>query len=82
MNAIIGFTALIAEPGQSESQRASYSEIVMNSCNQLVDVVSDIIEISNIEAGILSYRKDVLQCELTSWPRCTSSTGSGLRKRS
>ncbi len=58
MNAIIGFTALMAEPGQSESQRASYSEIIMNSCNQLVDVVSDIIEISNIEAGILTYRKE------------------------
>ncbi len=58
MNAIIGFTSLIAEPGQSDSQRASYSEIIMNSCNQLVDVVSDIIEISNIEAGILTYRKE------------------------
>ncbi|MGE5349550.1 MAG: ATP-binding protein [Actinomycetota bacterium] len=58
MNAIIGFTSLIAEPGQSDSQRESYSEIIMNSCNQLVDVVSDIIEISNIEAGILTYRKE------------------------
>jgi len=58
MNAIIGFTSLIAEPGQPDSQRASYSEIIMNSCNQLVDVVSDIIEISNIEAGILTYRKE------------------------
>jgi PAS domain S-box-containing protein len=58
MNAIIGFTSLIAEPGQSDSQRESYSEIIMNSCNQLIDVVSDIIEISNIEAGILTYRKE------------------------
>lgn len=58
MNAIIGFTSLIAEPGQSDSQRASYSEIIMNSCNQLIDVVSDIIEISNIEAGILTCRKE------------------------
>ena len=58
MNAIIGFTSLIAEPGQPDSQRESYSEIIMNSCNQLVDVVSDIIEISNIEAGILTYRKE------------------------
>lgn len=58
MNAIIGFTSLIAEPGQSDSQRESYSEIIMNSCNQLVDVVSDIIEVSNIEAGILTYRKE------------------------
>jgi len=58
MNAIIGFTSLMADPGQSDSQRESYSEIIMNSCNQLVDVVSDIIEISNIEAGILTYRKE------------------------
>jgi signal transduction histidine kinase len=59
MNAIIGFTALMAEPGQSDDVRASYSEIIMNSCNQLIDVVSDIIEISNIEAGILTYRKEI-----------------------
>jgi PAS domain S-box-containing protein len=59
MNAIIGFTALMAEPGQPDDVRASYSEIIMNSCNQLIDVVSDIIEISNIEAGILTYRKEI-----------------------
>lgn len=58
MNAIIGFTALMSEPGQSDDLRASYSEIVMNSCNQLVGVVSDIIEISNIEAGIMTYRRE------------------------
>lgn len=58
MNAIIGFAALMAEPGQPDEVRASYSEIIMNSCNQLVDVVSDIIEISNIEAGILSFRRE------------------------
>ena len=58
MNAIIGFTALMAAPGQTDELRASYSEIIMNSCNQLIDVVSDIIEISNIEAGILTYRKE------------------------
>ncbi|MRR21719.1 PAS domain S-box protein [bacterium] len=59
MNAIIGFSALMAEPGQTDEVRKSYSEIIMNSCNQLMDVVSDIIEISNIEAGILKYRKEI-----------------------
>jgi len=58
MNAIIGFSALMAEPGQDDEARASFSEIIMNSCNQLMEVVSDIIEISNIEAGILKYRKE------------------------
>lgn len=58
MNAIIGFTSLMAEPGQPDKVRTSYSEIIMNSCDQLVDVVSDIIEISNIEAGILTFRKE------------------------
>jgi PAS domain S-box-containing protein len=58
MNAIIGFSALMAEPGQTDDLRASYTEIIMNSCSQLIDVVSDIIEISNIEAGILTYRKE------------------------
>lgn len=68
MNAIIGFSALMAEPGQTDETRASFSEIIMNSCNQLMGVVSDIIEISNIEAGILKYRKETfnLKTQLTS----------------
>ncbi len=57
MNAIIGFSTLLAEPGQHDEQKDLYSEIIMNSCDQLVEVVSDIIEISNIEAGILKYKK-------------------------
>jgi PAS domain S-box-containing protein len=53
MNAIVGFCSLLNEPEQSEDTRLSYIEIILNSSNHLLSVVSDIIEISNIEAGIL-----------------------------
>jgi len=60
MNAIIGFSALLGEPGQTDETRASFIEVINNSSNHLLAVVSDIIEISNIEAGILKYNEEVL----------------------
>ena len=57
MNAIIGFAALLNEPGLDDESRKSYSEIITQSSNQLLTTVIDIIEISNIEAGIFQYEK-------------------------
>ncbi len=57
MNAIIGFASLINEPGLDDESRKSYSEIITQSSNQLLTTVIDIIEISNIEAGIFQYEK-------------------------
>jgi PAS domain S-box-containing protein len=64
MNAIIGFSSLITEPGQTDDSRAYFAQVISGSCNQLLEVVSDIIEISNIEAGILKYKKE--NCNINS----------------
>ncbi len=53
MNAIVGFSALLSEPGLDTSGQQSYIEIISQSSDQLLTIVSDIIEISNIEAGII-----------------------------
>ena len=53
MNAIIGFSALLNEPELDKESQNSYTEIITQSSNHLLSIVSDIIEISNIEAGIL-----------------------------
>jgi PAS domain S-box-containing protein len=57
MNAIIGFAALLNEPGLDDDSRKSYADIITQSSNQLLTTVIDIIEISNIEAGIFQYEK-------------------------
>ena len=53
LNAIVGFSALLGEPGETEETRNSFIEIIRGSSDYLLDIVSGIIEISNIEAGIL-----------------------------
>jgi hypothetical protein len=53
MNAIIGFSSMLNEPDLDKESQNSYIEIISQSSNHLLSIVSDIIEISNIEAGIL-----------------------------
>ena len=57
LNAIIGFAALINEPGLDDESRKSYTEIITQSSDQLLAIVIDIIEISNIQAGIFKLDK-------------------------
>jgi PAS domain S-box-containing protein len=51
MNAIVGFTALLDDSSIDDSTRRSYTGIITQSTNQLLALISDIVEISNIEAG-------------------------------
>jgi PAS domain S-box-containing protein len=53
MNAIIGFSALLNEPDLNQETQRSYLKIITDSSDQLLAIVNDIIEISNIEVGIL-----------------------------
>jgi CheY-like chemotaxis protein len=64
MNAISGFASLLAEPGLTEERKSSYIEVILGSSDHLLSVVSDIIEISNIEAGILKYNQEVVNLNL------------------
>lgn len=51
MNAISGFSALLLEPGLSKEKLKSFVNIINVSSQQLLAVISDIIDISKIEAG-------------------------------
>ncbi len=53
MNAIVGFTTLLRESDITDESRNSYLEIITQSSNHLLSIVTDIIEVSNIEAGKL-----------------------------
>lgn len=51
MNAIVGFSALLNEPGIDDKTTKSYIDIIMKSSDHLLSIITDIIEISNIEAS-------------------------------
>lgn len=51
LNAIVGFTGLLDSPGLSDDTRRHYIDMVSQSSSQLLSIISDIVEISNIETG-------------------------------
>jgi two-component system sensor histidine kinase/response regulator len=51
MNAIVGFTALLDEPDLEPESRTQFINIIYQSTNQLLSIISDIVDISNIETN-------------------------------
>jgi PAS domain S-box-containing protein len=51
MNGILGFSTMLADPTLTKEARDTYLKIVNSSCDQLLHIVNDIIDISKIEAG-------------------------------
>jgi len=57
MNGIMGFSMMLADPSLQNQTREAYAKIITSSCDQLLHIVNDIIDISKIEAGQI----DILQ---------------------
>ena len=51
MNAIVGFSRFINNPDLMPEKRKHYTEIIVESSNQLLAIIDDIISIASIEAG-------------------------------
>ena len=51
MNAIVGFTTLLDDPDLQAGNRKQYIDIIYQSSNQLLSIITDIVDISNIETG-------------------------------
>lgn len=51
LHAIMGFSEFLFDPGLSEEDRKGYVQIIKVSSMQLLSVISDILDISTIEAG-------------------------------
>jgi len=56
MNAIIGFSDFLLQPGLSKKEFDRYVHIIRASSQQLLAIISDIIDISKIEAGQFSIK--------------------------
>ena len=57
MNAIVGFSTLLNEPNLSPETRGSFIETIIQSSNNLLTIINDIVEISNIEAKLVKISK-------------------------
>jgi CheY-like chemotaxis protein len=53
LNAILGFSSLLGEDNLTRDEREEYNRIIQGSSNTLLDLISDILDISKIEAGQL-----------------------------
>lgn len=51
MNAIIGFSEFLSDPDLQPEKRKEFADIIVQNCNQLLSIISDIISIATLEAG-------------------------------
>lgn len=59
LNSIIGFSELLSDPEFESNQRFEFARIITNSGNNLLAIISDIMDISKIEAGQVEVRKSI-----------------------
>lgn len=60
MNVIVGFTSLMDSSTLSDETRKQYIDIIAQSSNQLLTIISDIVDISNIETGHIKVSQDMV----------------------
>lgn len=65
VNAIVGFSNLIAEPGITNEARKKFLDIIINSSDELLTITSDFNEISNLENNLsISVKQEANLAEL------------------
>lgn len=54
LNSIVGFAELLSDPSQPIQKKSSFSRIISVNSQKLIRIISDVIEISQIQSGQLS----------------------------
>ncbi len=82
LNGLLGLAQLARTPGLDESRRSGYLDQIVDSARSLAEIVSDILDLSKIEAGRLSIESAPFHLGrlLASLQRsyATLATGRGL----
>lgn len=63
LNSIIGFSELLLDPFFKEQKHEEFARLINTSGNNLLTIISDIMDISKIEAGQLSVEKSVFSVQ-------------------
>jgi signal transduction histidine kinase/CheY-like chemotaxis protein len=61
MNGVIGFSEMLADPELTPASRMEYASIIIDCSRQLLSIVNDILDISRIEAGLVSLSREEVQ---------------------
>lgn len=64
MNGLAGFAELIILPDITDEMRQMYAGVINNSCNQLLSIISDVIDISKIETNQMEIREKPVKPDL------------------
>ncbi|MFA6233967.1 MAG: ATP-binding protein, partial [Bacteroidota bacterium] len=57
MNGILGFSALLKEPGVTGVQMQEYIHIIEQGGKRMLNIIKDIVDISKIEAGLMKIEE-------------------------
>ncbi|MDX9845651.1 MAG: PAS domain S-box protein [Tenuifilaceae bacterium] len=57
MNAIVGFSEILLRPNLKKEKQTLYTEVLNASCNQLLGIINDVLDISKIETGQVTMHK-------------------------
>lgn len=60
LNAIIGFSELLLDPDFETDQKQEFGQLIINNGNDLLSIISNIMDISKIESGEVHFRKAAL----------------------
>ncbi|HET6557195.1 MAG TPA: ATP-binding protein, partial [Prolixibacteraceae bacterium] len=60
LNSIIGFSELMSDTDFDHDQQHQFAQIIHASGNNLLSIITDIMDISKIEAGLVEVRKNEL----------------------
>jgi signal transduction histidine kinase len=64
MNSIMGFMSLLDEEDLPDERKKEYMDIVQRSCNQLLHIIDDIIEISKIDSGNVELKAEIFSLDV------------------
>lgn len=79
MNAIIGFSGLLRDHYNDKEKLEQYAGIITQRCNDLLDVINDILDIAKIESGQLNVNNE--ECNIAELFRDLSSSFAGYQSR-
>jgi PAS domain S-box-containing protein len=61
LNSIIGFSELLTDSAFEDDQKTQFIETIIANGNNLLNIISDIVDISKIEAGEITIRNSKIQ---------------------
>ncbi len=63
MNGIIGFSKMLTDPNRSQEEKKQFSNIIVKSSEQLLQLVNDILDIAKIEANEIKLHEEEINMQ-------------------